>query len=55
MLLLLGIILGCLNAWHWLSQEHQKIDKDSDASEMVAEQSRLDSNRQNRSALLIIF
>jgi ATP synthase protein I len=28
MLLLLGIILGSLNAWRWLSQEHQKIDKD---------------------------
>ena len=28
MLLLLGIIMGSLNAWRWLSQEHQKIDKD---------------------------
>jgi ATP synthase protein I len=28
MLLLLGIILGSLNAWRWLSQESQKIDKD---------------------------
>ena len=27
MLLLLGIILGCLNAWRWISQERQKIDK----------------------------
>ena len=27
MLLLLGIILGSLNAWRWLSQEHQKIDQ----------------------------
>lgn len=27
MLLLLGIILGCLNAWRWISQESQKIDK----------------------------
>lgn len=28
MLLLGGIILGALNAWHWVSQERQKIDKD---------------------------
>jgi ATP synthase protein I len=28
MLLLLGIILGSLNAWRWLSQERQKIDKE---------------------------
>ena len=26
MLLLLGIILGCLNAWRWISQEHRKIE-----------------------------
>jgi ATP synthase protein I len=28
MLLLLGIVLGCLNAWRWISQERQKIDRD---------------------------
>lgn len=28
MLLLGGIILGSLNAWHWVSQEHDKIEKD---------------------------
>jgi ATP synthase protein I len=28
MLLLLGISLGCLNAWHWISQERHKIDQD---------------------------
>jgi ATP synthase protein I len=28
MLLLGGIILGSLNAWHWVSQEHKKIEKD---------------------------
>ena len=28
MLLLGGIILGALNAWHWVGQERQKIDKD---------------------------
>ncbi len=28
MLLLLGIILGALNAWHWVSQERKKIEKD---------------------------
>ena len=30
MLLLLGIILGCLNAWRWVSQERQKIDQNSE-------------------------
>jgi ATP synthase protein I len=28
MLLLGGIILGALNAWYWVDQERQKIDKD---------------------------
>jgi len=28
MLLLGGIILGALNAWHWIGQERQKIEKD---------------------------
>lgn len=28
MLLLAGIILGSLNAWHWVSQERKKIEKD---------------------------
>jgi ATP synthase protein I len=28
MLLLGGIILGSLNAWHWVSQERKKIEKD---------------------------
>lgn len=28
MLLLLGIILGSLNAWHWVSQERKNIEKD---------------------------
>jgi ATP synthase protein I len=28
MLLLGGIILGSLNAWHWVGQEHKKIEKD---------------------------
>ncbi|MCL4500753.1 MAG: AtpZ/AtpI family protein [Deltaproteobacteria bacterium] len=28
MLLLGGIILGALNAWHWVSQERKKIEND---------------------------
>ena len=28
MLLLGGIIIGSLNAWYWVSQEHKKIEKD---------------------------
>ena len=27
-LLLLGIALGCLNAWYWVSRERQKIEED---------------------------
>jgi ATP synthase protein I len=25
MLLLIGLILGCLNAWHWVAKEDRKI------------------------------
>jgi ATP synthase protein I len=28
MLLLIGLILGCLNAWHWVSKEDKKIHED---------------------------
>jgi hypothetical protein len=28
MLLLGGIILGALNAWHWVGQDRNKIEKD---------------------------
>jgi hypothetical protein len=28
MLLLLGMVLGCLNAWYWLSQEQRIIGKE---------------------------
>lgn len=27
-LLLAGVFLGCLNAWHWISKERQLIDDD---------------------------
>ena len=27
MLLFIGIVLGCLNAWYWLSRERKKIDR----------------------------
>ena len=30
MLLLGGIILGSLNAWHWISQERKSIEKEKD-------------------------
>lgn len=31
MLLLAGLILGCLNAWHWVSSEYEAIQEDGDA------------------------
>ncbi|MDP4209101.1 MAG: AtpZ/AtpI family protein [Bacteroidota bacterium] len=29
-LLLIGLIVGCLTAWHWLSKEHNEIHKDKE-------------------------
>lgn len=33
MLLLAGVILGCWNAWHWVSREQQSIEQDADESQ----------------------
>jgi ATP synthase protein I len=30
MLLLLGLALGCLNAWHWVASEYKEIKEDPD-------------------------
>ena len=30
MLLIIGLIIGCLNAWHWVASEYQEIQEDSD-------------------------
>ena len=30
MLLLIGVIVGCLNAWHWVANEHQEIRKEQE-------------------------
>ena len=30
MLLLLGLIIGCLNAWHWVDSEYQEMQEDKD-------------------------
>ena len=30
MLLLLGLIIGCLNAWHWVDSEYKQMQEDSD-------------------------
>jgi ATP synthase protein I len=30
MLLILGLILGCLNAWHWVSKENKEIHEDQE-------------------------
>jgi ATP synthase protein I len=28
MLLLVGVVLGCLNAWHWIDRERQSIEEE---------------------------
>ena len=30
MLLIMGLIIGCFNAWHWISSEYQDMQEDSD-------------------------
>ena len=30
MLLVLGLILGCLNAWHWVSKENKEMHEDEE-------------------------
>ena len=30
MLLLLGLVLGCLNAWHWVTKEEKKIRQEQE-------------------------
>ena len=30
MLLLMGLIIGCLNAWHWVNSEYKEMQEDSD-------------------------
>jgi ATP synthase protein I len=30
MLLLTGLIIGCLNAWHWVDSEYKEMQEDSD-------------------------
>jgi len=30
MLLVLGLILGCLNAWHWVSKENKEMHEDKE-------------------------
>lgn len=29
-LLIIGLIVGCVTAWHWLSKEHNEIHKDKE-------------------------
>lgn len=29
-MLIIGLIMGCLTAWHWLSKEHSEIHKDQE-------------------------
>jgi ATP synthase protein I len=30
MLLFMGLIIGCLNAWHWVASEYNKMQEDPD-------------------------
>jgi hypothetical protein len=30
MLLLLGLIIGCLNSWHWVASEYKEMEEDKD-------------------------
>ena len=30
MLLLMGLIIGCLNAWHWVDSEYKEMQEDPD-------------------------
>ena len=30
MLLLIGLIIGCLNAWHWVDSEYKEMQEDPD-------------------------
>ncbi len=30
MLLLIGLLIGCLNAWHWVASEYNKLQEDPD-------------------------
>ena len=30
MLLFIGVLIGCLNAWHWIESEHKDMYEDSD-------------------------
>jgi ATP synthase protein I len=30
MLLVIGLIIGCLNAWHWVASEYEKMREDPD-------------------------
>jgi ATP synthase protein I len=30
MLLVIGLVIGCLNAWHWVSKEEKEMGEDTD-------------------------
>jgi ATP synthase protein I len=33
MLLLIGLVLGCLNAWHWVAKEEKKIHQEQEEND----------------------
>ena len=33
MMLAAGLVVGCLSAWHWVDEEHRKINDDTDEQE----------------------
>ena len=30
MMLIIGLFIGCLNAWHWVAKEHQEIKEEQE-------------------------
>ena len=30
MLMLIGLIIGCLNAWHWVDSQYKEMHEESD-------------------------
>ncbi len=32
-LLIIGLVVGCLNAWHWVTREHREMGEDKEAKD----------------------
>ena len=42
MLLIAGIVIGCLNAWHWLSKEEKDL-RDEEEQDMVEQENKVET------------